>query len=149
MTNQEIENYRKLWQEVHRERKIKSFYNQGSKSIEEQISYLADNSYCNWAELENLQLLPYEERTLNKVLENRSIDKNLVSIISLRQFLCFCCQPIVDINLNINKTSYSMYVSYWPRAVLSPFKSGKPFVGRNITFQDIVDFPGIDLTAKL
>ncbi|MBS3080500.1 hypothetical protein J4221_03440 [Candidatus Pacearchaeota archaeon] len=153
MTNQEIENYRKLWQDIHRNRKIKQFDSQESKNIEEHINYLAENQYCNWAELENLELLPYEKRTLDRVLENEEIERDSVSIVSLKQYLCPCCQPIVDIRLNINHEEHWLQASYhkdsWPRDPITPLKSGKPFIGKNITYQDILDYPGVDLGAKL
>lgn len=69
-----------------------------------------------------------------------------MSIESLRQYTCPCCQTMTEVDLNVSGNPFTVIISYLPS---EGKKDYSPFVGRNITLQKLLEFPGIDRDAKL
>lgn len=146
------ENYRQLLQDIHTRRKILGDPEGKHTNVQEFLQYLADNEYSlGWAELGSKELFPYEQRTLTNAVLNLDVevianDLPGSKILALGQYLCPCCQAMTKIDLEISGRPCELTVSY-----LTPnWRSNvQKFIGKNLTLQQMLDFPGIDETARI
>ncbi len=146
------ENYRQLLKDIHVVRRIRDIpeVHEGKfADIETYLDYLADNEYnLAWVEVRPDKLFPYETRTLVKLLEENSLNKNFsyFSIQSLKQYLCPCCQAMTRIDLEISGKPFELTVTYLPPNWRSDVQR---FIGKNLTLQQMLDFPSVDQSAEL
>lgn len=136
------ENYRRLLQDIHARRKIIRDPQGEHTNVEEFLQYLADNEYSlEWAELGKTELFTYEKRTLTSTVLNLDLEIILElpnsRIKSLKQYLCPCCEAMTEINLEISGRQYDLQIIY------------RGITGKELTLQQMLNFPGIDETAKL
>jgi hypothetical protein len=148
------ENYRKLLKDIHARRRILTIPENAEnfQTIEEYLEYLADNEYnLGWAELGNKELFPYEKRTLTNAVLNLDIevianDLPNSKILALKQYLCPCCQAMTKIDFEISGKPHELTITYLPPNWRSDVQI---FIGKNLTLQQMLDFPGIDETGRI
>lgn len=140
-------NYERLVRDIHERRRVVGIPKGQYNNIEDYLSDIIQQP-CSmaFAELGTIELFPYEERTLSALLEREGILKKEASIESLRQYTCPCCQTMTEVDLIVSGSPFSVRISYLPS---EEKKDYSPFVGRNITLQGLLEFPGIDKKAKL
>ncbi len=67
-------------------------------------------------------------------------------ILLLKQYLCPCCQAMTEIHLEISGKPFELTVTYLPPNWRNDVQR---YIGKSLTLQQMLDFPGIDTEAKL